>query len=65
MVGLWQVDSTHNSIIAVTNAGKAATTAILTFHYNGGKETYQIKRAITPGDQLWLNLGDTFPPDLT
>jgi hypothetical protein len=77
MGGQWEVDATHNSIIAVTNAGKASTTAILTFHYNGGKDTYQIKGAIAAGDQLWLNLGDvihggiaddqgrTFPHDLT
>jgi hypothetical protein len=77
MGGKREVDSTHNSIIVVTNAGRSVTTALLTFHYNGGKNTYQIERGIVPGDQLWLNLGDvihggiaddqgrTFPPDLT
>jgi len=77
MGGQWEVDATHNSIIAVTNGGKAATTAILTFHYNSGKDSYQIKRPIAAGDQLWLNMsevihdgiaddkGRKFPSDLT
>jgi len=56
--GLWQVDSTHNSIIAVTNGGTKATDALLTFLYNGGKDKYELQKTIAPGDQLWLNLGD-------
>ncbi len=75
--GEWQVDATHNTIIAVTNAGHSATEAVLTFHYNHGQDGYEIRRAIAAGDQLWLNLGDTihgrvpdnqgrtFPPELT
>jgi hypothetical protein len=56
--GLWQVDSTHNSIIAVTNGGTQSTDALLTFIYNRGKDKYQIQKTIPPGDQLWLNLAD-------
>jgi len=56
--GLWQVDSTHNSIIAVTNGGNQPTDALLTFFYNGGKDKYEIQKTIAPGDQLWLNLAD-------
>src|SRR5581483_7238205 len=56
--GLWQVDSTHNSIIAVTNGGTRPTDALLTFLYNGGKDKYEIQKTIAPGDQLWLNLSD-------
>lgn len=56
--GLWQVDSTHNSIIAVTNGGTKATDALLTFLYNGGNDKYEVQKTIAPGDQLWLNLGD-------
>ncbi len=75
--GEWQVDATHNTIIAVTNAGHSATEAVLTFHYNHGQDGYEIRRTIAAGDQLWLNLGDTihgrvpdnqgrtFPPELT
>ena len=75
--GEWRVDATHNTIIAVTNAGHSATEAVLTFHYNHGQDRYEIRRTITAGDQFWLNLGDTihgrvpdnqgrtFPPELT
>ena len=77
VAGKFEVDSTHNSLIAVTNAGKKPTDAVLTFHYNHGEEQYEIRRTIAPGDQLWLNLGDiirggvpdtkgrTSPPNLT
>jgi len=75
--GEWQVDATHNSIIAVTNVGKKPAQALLTFHYNHGQGQYEVQKTIAAGDQLWLNLGDlirgaipdrkgrTFPPDLT
>lgn len=75
--GKFEVDATHNSLIAVTNAGKKPTEAVLTFHYDRGQEEYEVRRTIAPGDQLWLNLGDiirngvpdtkgkTFPADLT
>jgi len=72
-----EVDSTHNSLISVTNAGKKPTDAVLTFHYNHGQNQYEIRRTIAAGDQLWLNMGDlvrnqlpdvkgrTLPADLT
>ncbi len=77
VAGKFEVDATHNSLIAVTNAGKKPTEAVLTFNYNRGQDHYEVRRTIAPGDQLWLNLGDIirnrvpdskgriFPPDLT
>lgn len=76
VAGKFEVDATHNSLIAVTNAGKKPTDAVLTFHYNQGPGQYEVRRTIAAGDQLWLNLGDiirggipdtkgrTLPPDL-
>jgi hypothetical protein len=75
--GEWQVDATHNSLIAVTNAGDKPTLARLTLHYNHGKDHYLIEKTISPGDQMRLDLGQlvrgtvpdkngtTLPPDLT
>ena len=77
VAGKFEVDSTHNSLISVTNAGKKPTEAVLTFHYNHGQNEYEIRRTIAAGDQLWLNMGDlirnqlpdikgrTLPADLT
>lgn len=56
--GQWQVDATHNAIVAVTNGGNRATDALLTLHFAGGKKNYEIKQTIQPGDQMWLNLAD-------
>ena len=59
--GFWQVDSTHSSILAVTNGGTQETDSLLTLFYTDTKQQpqkYEIKQTIAPGDQLWLNLGD-------
>ncbi len=56
--GQWQVDATHNSIVAITNGGSKQTTARLTLHYNGGTSNYVIEQPIAAGDQMWLNFAD-------
>jgi hypothetical protein len=77
VAGEFEVDAAHNSLIAVTNAGKKAADAQITFHYNHGQNHYEIVGTIGPGDQLWLNMGNiirgavpdpkgaAFPNDLT
>lgn len=77
VAGEFQVDATHNSLMAVTNVGKKSAETQITFHYNQGQSHYELLKIIAPGDQLWLNLGDlirgavpdskgaTFPTDLT
>lgn len=56
--GQWQVDTTHNAIVAVTNGGNRATKALLTLHFDDGKKNYEIEQTIQAGDQMWLNLAD-------
>jgi hypothetical protein len=56
--GLWRVDATHNSIVAVANAGAEETDALLTIFFDEGKQKYEIQQTIAPGDQMWLNLGE-------
>jgi len=56
--GQWQLDATHNAIIAVTNRGNRATDALLTLHFEDGKKNYEIQQTIQPGEQMWLNLAD-------
>jgi len=56
--GQWQVDATHNAIVAVTNGGNRATEALLTLHFDDGKKNYEIQQTIQPGDQMWLNFAD-------
>jgi hypothetical protein len=56
--GQFQVDSTHNALIAVTNGGDRPTDALLTVHYDNGHQKYEIQQTIQSGDQMWLNLSD-------
>jgi hypothetical protein len=56
--GQWQVDATHNALIAVTNGGSRATDALLTLHFEDGRKNYEIQQTIQPGDQMWPNLAD-------
>jgi hypothetical protein len=56
--GQWQVDATHNAIVAVTNGGNRATEALLTLHFDDGRKNYEIQQTIHPGDQMWLNFAD-------
>ncbi|HEY6770655.1 MAG TPA: hypothetical protein VI386_38415 [Candidatus Sulfotelmatobacter sp.] len=71
------MDSTHNALIAVTNGGSRPTDALLTIHYDNGRQKYEVQQTIAAGDQMWLNLaelirnrvpdrkGRTLPADLT
>jgi hypothetical protein len=54
--GEWQIDANHNAIAAITNVGIKATDALLTLHYDGGKQKYELQQTIAPGDQMWVNL---------
>jgi hypothetical protein len=56
--GQWQVDATHNALVAVTNGGNRATKALLTLHFDDGKKNYEVEQTIQPGDQMWLNFAD-------
>jgi hypothetical protein len=73
--GMWHVDPTHNTFITTGNAGAEATAAEATLFYNGGKSKYRIEKVLSPGQQLWLDVGHlvhdqipdsdghTLPPD--
>ncbi len=54
--GEWRADADHNQIMAVTNTGMKATSALLTLHYDNGEKTYEMWQAIQPGDQMWVNV---------
>jgi hypothetical protein len=58
VAGAFQVDATHNSVIALGNGGTKPADAVITFHYNHGQSHYEVAQTIAPGDQLWINLGD-------
>jgi hypothetical protein len=55
--GMWHVDATHNTFITTGNAGSESTTAEVTLFYNGGKSRYRMEKMLSPGQQLWLDLG--------
>jgi hypothetical protein len=57
--GMWHVDATHNTFITTGNAGSEATTAEVTLFYNGGKSRYRMETMLSPGQQLWLDIGRT------
>jgi hypothetical protein len=73
--GMWHVDGTHNTLIATGNGGSESTTAEVTLFYNGGKDQYRMQKLLSPGQQLWLDVGHlvhdqvpdaegrTLPPD--
>ncbi|HEY6764895.1 MAG TPA: hypothetical protein VI386_08985, partial [Candidatus Sulfotelmatobacter sp.] len=56
--GQWEVDSTHNALIAVTNGGSRPTDALLTIHYDNGRQKYEVQQTIAVGDQIWLNVAE-------
>ena len=76
VAGEFEVDATHNSLIAISNVGNKPASTQITFHYNHGQSHYEMLKTIPPGDQLWLNMADiirgavpdkngtTFPLDL-
>jgi hypothetical protein len=73
--GMWHVDPTHNTFITTGNGGAEATTAEVTLFYNGGTSKYRMEKMLSPGQQLWLDVGHlvhdqipdsdghTLPPD--
>jgi hypothetical protein len=54
--GEWPADANHNTIAALTNIGSKPAEALLTLHYDGGKQKFELQRTIAPGDQMWVNL---------
>jgi hypothetical protein len=56
--GGWQVDTSHNQLVAVTNGSSRARKALVTLHYDNGAKTYEIQQTVAAGDQLWLNFAD-------
>ena len=73
--GMWHVDPTHNTFITTGNGGAEATTAEVMLFYNGGTSKYRMEKMLSPGQQLWLDVGHlvhdqvpdsdghTLPPD--
>jgi hypothetical protein len=55
--GMWHVDAMHNTLITTGNGGSEPTTAEITLFYNGGKGTYKVKKSLSPGQPLWLDVG--------
>jgi len=73
---MWHVDATHNTLITTGNGGTEPTRAQVTLFYNVGQEKYRVEQRLSPGQQIWLNLGEvlrnqvpdsdgkTIPPDV-
>ena len=55
--GRWEVDANHDTIIAVGNAGSAASKAQITFYFNSGRGKYQVEKTLAPDEQIWLDVG--------
>jgi hypothetical protein len=55
---MWHVDATHNTLITTGNAGPEPTVAQATLFYNGGKDKYRLEKMLSPGQQLWLDVGE-------
>jgi hypothetical protein len=55
--GMWHVDATHNTFITTGNGGPEATAAEVTLFYNGGKSKYRMEKMLSPGQQVWLDVG--------
>lgn len=62
--GMWHVDATHNTFISTGNAGPESTTAEVTLFYNGGKSKYRLEEMLSPGQQLWLDVGQVIHDQL-
>lgn len=57
--GMWHAGSpTTNTVMTVGNGGPDATTALLTLHFNGGKNAYEIQQQLAPGEQAWVDIGE-------
>jgi hypothetical protein len=55
--GMWHVDATHNTFITTGNGGAEPTAAEVTLFYNGGMSKYRMEKMLSPGQQLWLDVG--------
>ena len=54
---MWHVDSAHNTLITTGNGGSEPTTAQVTLFYNEAQGRYRIEKVLSPGQQLWLDIG--------
>jgi hypothetical protein len=75
--GQWEVDSMHNSLVAIGNAGPKPARAELTLLYNQGSEQYHLEQSLAPDEQAMIDFGKlihdqvpdkdgrVLPPDLT
>jgi hypothetical protein len=55
--GKWEVDTTHNSLVTVSDGGNQAARAQLTILYNQGSGQYQVEQTLAPDEQLALDFG--------
>ena len=55
--GIWEVDTNHNTLIAVGNAGNKASKVQIVFHYNSGQSKYLVERTLEPDEQAWIDVG--------
>jgi hypothetical protein len=55
--GEWEVDSMHNSLVAIGNAGNKPARAELTLLYNQGSEQYHIEQSLAPDEQTMIDFG--------
>jgi hypothetical protein len=55
--GMWEVDASHDTIIAVGNAGTTASKAQITFYYNSGQGKYQVEHTLAHDEQVWVDIG--------
>jgi hypothetical protein len=75
--GMWHAGTaTTNTVLTVGNGGTEATTALVTLHFNGGKQQYEIQERLRSGEQAWIDIGQliqtqapdtkgtTIPPDV-
>jgi hypothetical protein len=75
--GEWQVDATHNSLIAAGNGSTQPVKAALNIFYNQGQDEYSLERTLQPEEQMWIDIaqlirnqvadknGKVLPSDLT
>lgn len=53
----WEVDQTHDSIIAAGNGSSQPVKARLTFFYGGGSQKYEMEQTIGPDDEMLVDIG--------
>ena len=57
MGSMWHADAAHNTLITTGNGGTEKTRAQATLYYNGGTGEYRVEKPLSPGQQLWLDVG--------